>query len=143
MPAIYLQLVVVMTYILSFVASFVASSNTVMLNSCMFLNNSNTTNGLVTNLIEDLTVPSLIVMIITFFLAGVCSLALLSSQCYQSSNALFYFNLTVTDAIMSFSGISIIILPNSEDQKIAPIFYALRYVSFLQFLFRVKFLLHV
>ena len=77
-----------------------------MLNSCLFYNSSNSTNGLVSNILEVVTAPSYLILIVTFFFGVVNFAALISAQFYRSSNAVFYFNLTVADIFMAIAGIS-------------------------------------
>ena len=77
-----------------------------MLDSCLFYESSNSTNGLVSSILEVVTVPSYLILIVTFFFGVVNFGALTFSQFYRSSNAVFYLNLTVADIFMAIAGIS-------------------------------------
>ena len=85
-----------------------------LVSSCMYFNFSNTTEGLSINLKADFMAPSMIALTGTFSLAVIILVALASSQFYKSSSDIFYFNLSMADAIMAFIGILIVALPENS-----------------------------
>ena len=108
-----------------------------MLNACMFFNSSNFTSAIILRVEDDLFIPSLVTLIATFFLACVILVALVSSQCCRSSNAMLYFNITMADAIMAFYGIFALALPHTMSfhkyRNAALVLFILRCVSFEKF----------
>ena len=74
---------------------------------------NSSSNSTVLNLKDVLTVPSLIVLTGTLVLAVIILVALVLSQCYKSSNSIFYFNLSLADIIMAFVSI-IMFIPNDS-----------------------------
>ena len=108
-----------------------------MLNACMFFNSSDFANDIILKVKDDLLIPSLVTVVTTFFLACVILVALVSSQCFRSSNAMLYFNITMADAIMAFFGIFALALPHTMSfhkyRNAALVLFILRCVSFEKF----------
>ena len=106
------------------------------LSSCFFFNSTQGSEKIVYKLKEDLAVPSMVIQCVTLLLSVVSLIALVSSRCFRTCSALFYFNLTVADAIMAFLGIAVLAAPSSNQwskyEQPAWIFYFLRFVQFLK-----------
>ena len=100
--------------------------------SCLtFIPIDNSTN-IVDRLKEDLAVSAMVIQCATLFLSGVSLIALISSGCFKTCSALFYFNVTIADAIMAFFGIGIATLSSckwSIYREFTWIFYVLRLVA--------------
>ena len=102
--------------------------------NCMnvnFTNSSGLDSGIV--YIRDLlSIPAAILIFGVLVLAMTIMVALILSGCGKSPNAILYFNVTVTDAIMALSAFVVLIIPGNwhHFQGLALIILLLRLVFY-------------
>ena len=60
---------------------------------------------------NTLTVPAIMVMSLALLLAAIILLALLPSKCFKSHTSVFYFNISLADAVMAAAGMTVLLIP--------------------------------
>ena len=111
-----------------------------LLSCATVLQNGTFTNSTVLRLKGILAIPSITVLVGTMILAMIILVALVLSQCYKSSNDVFYFNLSLTDMLMAFVCIALFVPEDGDSWRaaltvVASVVQILRQVWSLTFLF--------
>ena len=84
-----------------------------MLQSCMSINVSNTTDNPGFHLKDEFSLPFLVVLSVTLLLSCLVILSFLLSQCHKSSYTMLYFNVSLLDASMALVGVLVVGIPRS------------------------------
>ena len=108
--------------------------------SCTTLiQNGTFTNSTVLHVKGMLAIPSITILVGTMVLSMIILVALVLSQCYNSSNDIFYFNVSLTDMVMAFVCIVLFVPDDSiswfEALTVVSVVQILRQVWSLTFLF--------
>ena len=109
--------------------------------SCTTLiQNETFTNSTVIHAKGILAIPSITILVGTMVLSMIILVALVLSQCYNSSNDIFYFNVSLTDMVMAFVCIVLFVPDDSISwfealTHVASVVQILRQVWSLTFLF--------